>query len=336
MEIKVKTSTSEYPIYIERGCLANIAKYVDVDRKTLIITESNIPISLVDKIKNQLSNVYTICLDQGEGSKSLEVYSKCIDTLLNNNFNRNDMIIALGGGVIGDLSGYVASTYLRGIDFLNIPTSTLAQIDSSIGGKVAINHQGIKNCIGSFYPPLKVLIDFDVLASLDKRNVNNGLIEALKAGLIGDAKIYEYFKNNDIDNNIEDIIVRSLLVKKKLVEEDEFERGNRKLLNLGHTLGHAIESSGNLTTYLHGEAVGLGLIAMIDNAILKEEIRLILKRLEIPDLNINKEEIKSYLKNDKKSNSKGITTIRVKDIGQCYLKEETNDRCLELLEETYG
>lgn len=336
MEIRVKTKTHEYPIIVERGCLKNLVNFIDSNRKVMIITEKNIPNIDIDCVKSQFESVYVTVLNEGESTKSVSAFSQCIENLLKHQFNRHDLVIGLGGGVIGDLSGYVASSYLRGIDFVNIPTSSLAQIDSSIGGKVAINHLGIKNCIGSFYPPIAVFIDFDVLASLDSRNLYNGLIEALKAGLIDDPILYNLFKTNQYIENLDEVILRALLVKRKLVEEDEFEKGNRKLLNLGHTLGHAFESAGHFTTYLHGEAVALGIIPMIDDQELKKEVENILENFNIVKPNYQSQEIATYLSHDKKSEANSITTVRVKEVGCCYFKKESIEACIALMEDNYG
>ena len=223
-----------------------------------------------------------------------------------------DTIIALGGGVIGDLVGFVASTYKRGIEFINIPTSSLSMIDSSIGGKTAINYKHYKNVIGSFYPPKGVLIDYSLLSSLPIRQLNNGLVEALKAGYIYDHSIIDEFKKDSLD--IETIITKSILVKKYFVENDEKETSIRKILNYGHTIGHAFESIyGFSNTLYHGEAVAIGMLLVNDN---HEEVLSFIKKLGIhftEEVNIN--ELMRYISNDKKMNRNTIDLIRVNDKG---------------------
>ena len=254
----------------------------------------------------------------GEGAKSFEIYEDCLRTLLKLNYSRHDLIIALGGGVVGDLAGFVASTYKRGIHFINIPTTTLAQIDSSIGGKVAINVDEIKNCVGAFYQPSLVLIDPEVLNTLSKRHYNNGLVEAIKAGLIGDEALFKLFEEDNLD--IEQIIYRSLLVKKRVVEQDEKEEGIRKILNFGHTFGHAYESYYHLHDYYHGECVALGMMVVLDDEDIKKRLAKILHRLDIPtSCNANRNEILHLLLNDKKADHNMIDLVKVDKIGEAKI-----------------
>ena len=201
------------------------------------------------------------------------MYQRVIDHLLHLDFSRNDYIIALGGGVVLDLCGFVASTFKRGLHLINIPTTTLSMVDSSIGGKVAINHSKLKNVIGSFYHPDVVLIDPETLLTLPKRHFINGTIEALKTGLIGDEQLYRIFFEDDYKEKYDEIIYRSLLFKAKIVMEDEKEQSIRKILNFGHTFGHAYESYFAMKYYLHGEAVALGILWRIKKSIKKMETK---------------------------------------------------------------
>ncbi len=218
-----------------------------------ILSDDAVPKCHQQTVQQQFPDSYLHIVKHGEGAKSFAVLEDCLTQMLRQNFSRKDLVIALGGGVIGDLAGFVAATYMRGIDFINIPTTTLSQIDSSIGGKVAINLDGIKNCVGAFYQPKMVLIDPLVLNTLPKRHFYNGLVEAVKAGLIQDEELFTLFERDELD--IEQIIYRSLLVKKYVVEQDETEQGLRKILNFGHTIGHAYESYYQLHDYYHGECV---------------------------------------------------------------------------------
>ena len=257
----------------------------------------------------------------GSGAVSLE--------LLNHNFSRKDVVIALGGGVIGDLVGFVCSTYKRGIKYVNIPTSTLSMIDSSIGGKTAINYNEIKNAIGSFYQPSLVLIDFDLLKSLEKRHFNNGLVEALKMGYIYDSSILDLFEK-DINSNLEEIINKSILGKKYFVEKDEKEEGIRKILNYGHTFGHGFESLAHFSNKLyHGEAVALGMLIVNDD---KEKLTKYLKKLDISyDFDIDENKIKEIILQDKKIEGDHIDLILVDRISEGYIKKTSLNELEDIL-----
>ncbi len=317
MRIEVNCSRN-YPIIIEKGCLKDIKKYIDDNRRIMIISDDMVPQEYCDALKLQLNNCDVKIVKHGEGAKSFEIYEDCLRTLLKLNYSRHDLIIALGGGVVGDLAGFVASTYKRGIHFINIPTTTLAQIDSSIGGKVAINVDEIKNCVGAFYQPSLVLIDPEVLNTLSKRHYNNGLVEAIKAGLIGDEALFKLFEEDNLD--IEQIIYRSLLVKKRVVEQDEKEEGIRKILNFGHTFGHAYESYYHLHDYYHGECVALGMMVVLDDEDIKKRLAKILHRLDIPtSCNANRNEILHLLLNDKKADHNMIDLVKVDKIGEAKI-----------------
>ena len=221
--------------------------------------------------------------------------------------------MALGGGVIGDLSAFVASTYMRGIDFYNIPTSLLAMVDSSIGGKTAIDFLGVKNVIGSFYQPRGVLIDIDTLASLDRRQLMSGLVESIKMGLCLDRKLFDLIKNSSsLEENIEEIIYRSIECKRKVVEEDEKEKGLRKVLNYGHTFGHAIEESSALKLH-HGEAVGIGML-YFTSRIVKDELIKVLNKYGLPtSYDLKEEDINRYVTKDKKRDGDKIDIVYLED-----------------------
>lgn len=315
MELYIKTASGGYPIYLGRNIICMIKKHIHQKQKILLITDENIPFSLKNKVKSEIGDCHEYVCHPGEQSKTLTVYESIIQYLIQNHFSRKDMIIALGGGVIGDLSGFVASTYLRGIAYINIPTTTLSQIDSSIGGKVAINVENTKNMIGSFYPPQAVIVDFDTLKSLDQRNYRSGLVEAMKSGMIADPSLFSLFEQYD-DALLEKIIYKSLLVKKNIVEQDEREGGLRKVLNFGHTLGHGFESYGQCQELLHGEAVALGIYKIVNDD-LKKRLRPIYEKLNWPmDYVYDKDAVYDYILNDKKANHDTIDVILVEKIGQ--------------------
>lgn len=317
MRIEVNCSRN-YPIIIEKGCLKDVKKYINDNRKIMIISDDMVPQAYWESLKLQFKNCDIKIVKHGENAKSFEIYEDCLRTLLKLNYSRRDLIIALGGGVVGDLAGFVAATYKRGMDFINIPTTTLSQIDSSIGGKVAINVDGIKNCVGAFYQPSLVLIDPEVLKTLSKRHYNNGLVEAIKAGLIGDEYLFNLFEEDNLD--IEQIIYRSLLVKKAIVEQDEKEEGIRKILNFGHTFGHAYESYYHLHDYYHGECVALGMMVVLDDEEIKKRLASILHKLDIStSCDANRNEILNLLLNDKKANQDMIDLIKVDKIGEAKI-----------------
>jgi len=274
MEIKVKTIDYEYSVYVGYNLLDKCEEYISFPNKTLILTDDNIPEEYVNKLANKALNACICTVKNGEASKSFETYQEVMKVLMENEFTRKDLLISLGGGVIGDLGGFVASTYKRGIRFINVPTTTLSMVDSSIGGKNGINFLGYKNMVGSFYQPEMVIADLSTLESLPRRHFYSGLIEALKSGLIGDSELFELFFD-DVNDYLEEIIVRSINVKKKVVEIDPYEKGLRKILNYGHTFGHALESYCSLKDLYHGEAVGIGMYLLLKGR-LKEKLEDIL------------------------------------------------------------
>lgn len=322
MKLTVNVVHKQYDILIERGIINKLNEYLDVDKKYFILTDTNIPDALVDQVRKQCPNSHVYRVAAGEGSKSIETYKMVLEAMLDYHMTRKDVLIALGGGVIGDLGGFVAASYMRGISFMSIPTTTLSQIDSSIGGKVAVNLGKVKNIVGAFYHPDLVLIDIDTLSTLPKRHVMSGLVEALKAGLIHDASLYVDFKKGLYKDHLEEVIYRSLLVKRMVVEQDEKENGLRKTLNFGHTIGHGIETYYNLETYYHGECVAMGMLYFIENEQLKEEVRDILKAMEIPLTNtFDKQQVYDIITMDKKAFKEMISVVVVKEAGKAYLQD---------------
>ena len=251
-KMTVEIPGHKYNIHIKKGVLVDVHKYVDLERKVLIVTDDEIPEEYVSALQQQCPECYLATVHAGEASKCFIYLQFIWNALLDNGFGRKDLLIGLGGGVVGDLTSFAAATYMRGVDYINIPTSTLAQIDSSIGGKGAINLGDVKNIVGAFHQPRAVFIDTDLLQTLDDRNFYNGLAEAVKAGLIGDAELFELFEQLPAEREqiqqeyIEQIIVKALAVKKSVVEQDEKENGLRQILNFGHTIGHHISAVPNL------------------------------------------------------------------------------------------
>lgn len=331
MKLIVNLNEKSYPILIQRKGLDLLEEYINTNRKIAIITDTGVPEKWIQKVKEHCPNSFVCIFPQGEASKSLHTYEALQKKLIDHNMTRKDAVIAVGGGVVGDLAGFVASTYMRGIDFYNIPTTVLSQVDSSVGGKVAVDMGSYKNIIGAFYQPKAVIIDPDVLSTLPVRHQNNGLVEALKMGLILEADLVEEFEKETLD--IEKIITRSIDLKRIIVEQDEKEAGLRSILNFGHTIGHAIESAYGLNTYLHGECVGMGMLYFIEDPSLKERVLNIYKRLNLPavpeyDVSV----LMDYIRKDKKNSAKGITIITVPSIGNYSIKTMSYDEIRAVLE----
>ena len=329
MKMHLNLKDNSYDIIIERGILEESGKYLDLDRRVLIVTDSGVPEGYAETVAKQCKNPIICTVKSGEGSKSLEVFGKLLQKMLDNNFSRKDCVVAVGGGVVGDLSGFAASAYMRGIDFYNIPTTLLSQIDSSIGGKTAINFGGVKNIVGAFYQPKKVLIDPELLKTLPERQISNGLAEAIKMALTSDSELFDIFENKDVKQNIDEIIVRSLNIKKNVVEQDEKESGLRKILNFGHTIGHGIESSENMSELYHGECVALGLIPMCDKKIRQRVIE-VLKKCNLYNLiEFDWDKISEAAFHDKKADGEFVTVTTVPDIGCFGLKSM---KCSEVID----
>lgn len=321
-EMIVSLKDKQVPIRMERGLLKEAARWIGTDHRVMLITDQGVPEQYSRILAAQFPNCEIMRVMQGEGAKSLEVYQRILSRMLQLRFSRQDRIIALGGGVVGDLAGFVAATYMRGIRFVNIPTTTLSQIDSSIGGKVAVNLDGVKNSVGAFWQPEMVLIDPLVLKTLPQRHVNNGLVEALKAGLIADEKLVELFEKPDLTEQREAIILRALKVKKQVVEQDEHETGLRKILNFGHTIGHGIESYYHLQQVYHGEAVAIGMMKMIEDPQLRQRLRPIYQRLQLKeDLDYDRQKVYEYITRDKKADGSTLTVVTLKQVGQAQLQE---------------
>ena len=274
-----------------------------------------------------------VTVDEGETSKSLEVFEKLLKVMLENGFSRKDCVVAVGGGVVGDLSGFTASAYMRGIDFYNIPTTLLSQIDSSIGGKTAVNFCGVKNIIGAFYQPKRVLIDPDLLDTLPQRQISNGLAEAVKMALTSDSKLFDIFENGDVKSSIDEIIVRSLNVKKSVVEQDEKESGLRRILNFGHTVGHGIESSEGMETLYHGECVALGMIPMCGETVRPRVLNALKKCGLWRKLSYDWNRISDAAFHDKKADGDTVTVTVVNEIGSFELVTLKTSRVIEIARE---
>lgn len=321
MKLSMRLHERSYDIILKRGALQWVGQLADLDRRVLIVTDSGVPAQYAETVRAQCREGTIVTVPQGEASKSLAVFARLQQAALDADLGRGDLIAAVGGGVVGDLAGFVAATYMRGIDFINCPTTTLSQIDSSIGGKVAVDLGGTKNVIGAFWQPKLVVIDPDTLDTLPRRQYVNGLAEAVKAGLICDPELFGIFEREDPEEKIEEILYRSLQVKKKIVEQDETDRGQRAALNFGHTLGHGIEAVRGVrgrrkNGYYHGECVALGMLPMIEDRQLAKRVRAVYRKLGLPArAGYNKEKVLAQMLHDKKAGGGSITLVKVPGLG---------------------
>ncbi len=333
MNIHLDLKENSYDIVVQRGILGKAGEHFDLNRRVLVVTDSGVPEIYAKTLGKQCKSPIICTVESGEASKSIETFEKLLHTMLENGFSRKDCVVAVGGGVAGDLSGFVASAYMRGVDFYNIPTTLLSQIDSSIGGKTAINFGGIKNIVGAFYQPKKVLIDPELLKTLPDRQISNGLAEAIKMALTSDSELFEIFENEDIEENIDKIIIRSLNIKKSVVEQDEKESGIRKILNFGHTIGHGIESSVNMEDLYHGECVALGLIPMCSETIRPRVINVLKKcnLYNIIDFDWNK--ISEVMIHDKKADGDAVSVTVVNEIGKYEIRTMKCSQIIEMAED---
>lgn len=323
MKIHMNLQEQSYDILVQRGILKSAGEHLNLARRVLVVTDSGVPAEYARMLAQQCKEPVICTVEAGEGSKSLEVFGRLLQTMLDHGFSRKDCVVAVGGGVVGDLSGFAASAYMRGIDFYNMPTTLLSQIDSSIGGKTAINFAGVKNIVGAFYQPKKVLIDPELLKTLPERQISNGLAEAVKMAMTSDRELFELFENEDVESHIDEIIIRSLNIKKSVVEQDEKETGLRRILNFGHTIGHGIESSGNMNELYHGECVALGLIPMCAEAIRPRVIE-VLKKCRLYNLiAFDWDKIADAAFHDKKADGDSVTVTMVPEIGRYELKKLT-------------
>ena len=346
MNLKVNLGENSYSIYIEKGALNKLPSLIKTSIKAYkisIISDENVYGIYGENIKSSLEEagykVKSIVLPPGEKTKFFNTLPHIYNELLDFKLTRSDLIIALGGGVIGDLAGFVASTFLRGVPFIQVPTSLLAQVDSSVGGKVGVDLEKGKNLVGSFYHPKMVIIDTEVLNTLSDRFFKDGLAEVIKYGCIKDKDLFVKLKNfkdkEDLMNNIESIIFTCCDIKRRVVEKDEKDTGERMLLNFGHTLGHAIEQYYNYEKYSHGEGVAIGMYEIMKvaakkslvNCNVSEEIKEMLVKYSLPYSleNENKNQLIETIKLDKKFLNNAINLILLKDIGESYIYKTKDD-----------
>ncbi|MDR1033216.1 MAG: 3-dehydroquinate synthase [Bifidobacteriaceae bacterium] len=320
MQIEVNAESKSYPIVLERGSINNVAQFVPSGKNALIVYDKNVPTTAVNTICEQFPNSKLVKITGGEVTKSIDNYAELLQKCMDAKLTRSDYIIAVGGGTVGDLAGFTAATYMRGIHLIHVPTTILSAVDSSIGGKTGINFGGTKNVVGAFYQPDAVIIDLDVTKTLSERQVSNGLAEALKAGLIYDETLFELFEQDDYLAHIDEIVAQAIYVKKAIVEQDEREADLRQILNFGHTIGHGIEA--HFGKYLHGEAIAEGMMYFIKSKELGERVEKITRKMNLPKIKLSPNDIDpiyELIVRDKKANADYINVVEVEKPGHAYI-----------------
>ncbi len=321
-----------YDITVGSGILKSAGELLNLNRKVFILTDDGVPSSYSEEISRQSASSLIFKVPSGEGAKSLSVLEDVLSAMLEFSLSRSDVLVAVGGGVVGDLGGFAASVYMRGIDFYGVPTTLLSQVDSSIGGKTAVNLGCVKNIVGAFHQPRAVLIDTDTLRTLPKRQIANGLAEAVKMSITSDASLFEKIEREGFcEDNAEEIIASALNIKKQVVEEDEREVGLRKILNFGHTLGHGIEASEGLSGLYHGECVALGTLPVLAKS---EWTRVasLFEGLGLPmDYKYDTERALSFISHDKKCEGGKISVIFSDKIGTYRMEKLTPEEFKKLV-----
>ena len=329
MVFNVKAGENGYDVVVGRGILSNVGKLLNLDRRVLVVTDDGVPTTYSEKVEKACEKCVKVCLKQGEQSKNFDNFKLLLHTMLQNDFTRKDCVVAVGGGVVGDIAAFSASCYMRGIEFYNVPTTLLSQLDSSIGGKTAIDFEGVKNVVGSFYQPSKVIMDVETLDTLDERQLHAGLVEAIKMAATSDKNLFERIeKSENLKDDLLEIVQASLAIKKDVVEKDPKEKGLRKVLNFGHTLGHAIESE-QKGALLHGECVGIGMLPMCSEEV-EKRLEKVLKKYDLPTAaNCDKNELLRLMTHDKKADGSKIRTVVVNEIGSFEFADMTAKEILD-------
>lgn len=341
------TASKEYNVHIGSGFLDSVGEMIaEIKRpcRAVIVSDDTVFSLYGERVKTSLEKsgfaVLEYIVPHGENSKSVENFTKIQEFCAENNVTRTDLFIALGGGVVGDLAGFVASTYLRGVDFVQIPTTVLAMVDSSVGGKTAINLNAGKNLCGAFYQPIAVFADCETLKTLPDETFNEGCAEIIKYGMILDGEFLTFLKDNDIKENIVYVIKRCVEIKRDVVDQDEFEKGERKLLNFGHTIGHAIEKCSNLTIP-HGNAVAIGMVIATKGAFglglsdddYSDVLLPILRKNNLPTTcDFSADELYKVTLTDKKRSRDVISLIVPEEYGLCKIHKINIDQLKDFIE----
>ncbi len=343
--ITVKAST-EYKVYIEKDLLCNTGKIFRRDlggTKVIIITDSNVDGLYVDQVIQSLESesydVFKYVIEAGESNKNLNTISDILSFMAEKDLSRKDIIVALGGGVVGDAAGFVAAIYMRGIDYVQIPTTILAAVDSSVGGKTAVNIPEGKNLAGAFHQPKAVICDTRTFDTLPQRQVRNGFAEIIKYGVIRDEHLLDRLGDDVADKDIADMVESCVRIKAEIVQADEEDRGIRQILNFGHSIGHAVEKLSNFQL-LHGEAVACGMVEICrigerlgyTKSGCRDRIIESLEKVGLSGkMNYRAEEILAVMRRDKKTEGDSINLILPIEIGNVIIKRVSLDQVEALL-----
>ena len=333
----LRTGTGACPVILRRGALRAAETVLPQDRRVFLVTDDEIPTEYVAALAGQCRDCMIWSVPAGEYAKSPEILTELLSAMLRAGLNRQDCVAALGGGVVCDLAGLAAALYMRGIDCYLFPTTLLAMADAAVGGKTAVNLDGVKNAVGVFRQPKAVVMDPDTLGTLPPRQLANGLAEAVKMALTHDAALFARFEDPAGYGPIEEIIAACLRIKTAVTAADEQDRGARRALNFGHTLGHGIEAAAD-GALLHGEAVALGMLPMCAPE-LRERLRPMLERLGLPTY-VNQEELDPELvmaaaAHDKKSAGDWIETVFVPEPGRFEFRRISMDKLRDCLKALY-
>ena len=330
-KVHVSSSGGGYDV-VFGAKIDDAGKYFDLGRKVLIVTDRNV-YPYTSKLTANMSGYRVLTFPAGETTKCENSLSRIWRECCDFGMTRTDCIVALGGGVVGDLAGFAAATYMRGIDFYNIPTTVLSQVDSSVGGKTAIDFGGYKNIVGAFHSPRGVLIDPSVLKTLDKRQYANGVAEAVKMAATFDKDLFERFEKEDASP---ELIKEAVKIKIGVVEEDERESGLRRVLNFGHTIAHAIESTVGFEDVLHGEAVAIGMIPMAKGEA-KDRLRAVLGKNSLPTaLPVSPRELTDAVYHDKKMSGGTLSCVVCPEIGKYEIVKMTPEEFEGYVTEAIG
>ncbi len=347
--LNVDLGERSYPIYISGNIIANPDLYKQHVKgsKVLVVTDDNVAPLYLQTLLDGLPSFETehLILPAGEAHKNLDTVSKVYDTLIEKQFDRSSSVIALGGGVVGDITGFAAASYQRGVSFIQVPTTLLAQVDSSVGGKTGVNHPLGKNMIGAFHQPACVIADMNTLDTLPPRELKAGLAEVIKYGLINDAAFFEWLEQNLSDllalekNALAYAVEQCCANKARIVANDEHEAGQRALLNLGHTFGHAIETALGYGNWLHGEAIAAGMCLAAgfsrDIELLQEpevqRTRAIFEKAGLPvtpPAEMTAEQCLTLMSHDKKVRDNQLTLVLMRGIGKSFLTDTFDNQQL--------
>ena len=319
MSLRMELGPNSYDITVEQGCLQRADALLNLDRRVLIVTDRGVPRQYAETLADRCKEPVVAVVAPGEGSKTMDTVTGLCRTMLEHRISRGDCVAAVGGGMVGDLAGFAAACFMRGVDFYNLPTTLLSQVDSSIGGKTGVNLDGVKNIVGAFWQPRGVLIDPDTLDTLPPRLWAEGMAEYVKMALTLDGELFAALQREDPRQDMTRTLERALGLKKNVVERDEREAGPRKLLNFGHTIGHGVESAAGGALY-HGECVALGMLPMCSPAV-RAQPRPVLERLGLPtSTGLDKQAVWEAMLHDKKSNSGGFSAVFVEEPGKGYVK----------------